>query len=86
MDASMEQDAEIYYNTILIMLHIWDEGTAELPETTDFWTKYIVARPTPYSLDKLISFSPLSSFLITSALTLEVLCLRLSELDILSTY
>jgi hypothetical protein len=51
-----------------------------------FLISYIVARPTPHSLAKLISFSPLSIFLIISALVLKVLCLRLSEMDMFRTH
>jgi hypothetical protein len=41
---------------------------------------YIIARPTPDSLAKLISI------LITSALALKLFCLRLSELDAFNTH
>jgi hypothetical protein len=27
------------YGTILVIQHIWDKDTAELPKTTDYWKK-----------------------------------------------
>jgi hypothetical protein len=59
-----------YCMTLVIRHSIWDQGTAGLPKTTNYWKSrnkfifislfflisYIVARPTPYSLTKVINF------------------------------
>jgi hypothetical protein len=29
----------MHYSTILLIRYIWDEGTAGLPKTTDYWEK-----------------------------------------------
>ncbi|PNF15163.1 hypothetical protein B7P43_G14675 [Cryptotermes secundus] len=46
----------------------------------DYLEKVYLACPTPYYLEKLTSFSPLSSFIIVSTLV------SLSQLDIFSTH
>jgi hypothetical protein len=39
VEISMQLFPASYYSTISVIRHIWDQGTAGLPKTTDYWKK-----------------------------------------------